>query len=248
MVLLKPGVMDPVAQSAELAAAILVLRSTPSGLCGSTGSIRLRCSAVASHLQSHPGQRRHRTDWSLAPCPSTTCILGSEYQFELKHTPIADLDDDGLMRLSREGQLYLQLAEMQTIQKAFRRHWAASQPTSSWKRWPKPGANIAATRRWPGGSPIATSRGNGNSRTCSRRPSLPPPLELRERWGDDDWCVSVFQDNAGIVRFDDQHNFAFKVETHNHPSALGTLWWSQHRYWRGHPRHHRHRHGGQADL
>ena len=43
---------------------------------------------------------------------------------------------------------------------------------------------------------------------------------LRERWGDDDWCVSVFRDNAGIVRFDDQFNLAFKVETHNHPSAL----------------------------
>jgi len=30
----------------------------------------------------------------------------------------------------------------------------------------------------------------------------------------------VFKDNAGIVRFDDQHNVCFKVETHNHPSAL----------------------------
>jgi phosphoribosylformylglycinamidine synthase len=44
--------------------------------------------------------------------------------------------------------------------------------------------------------------------------------ELRERWGADDWCVSVFRDNAGVVRFDDQFHVAFKVETHNHPSAL----------------------------
>jgi len=34
------------------------------------------------------------------------------------------------------------------------------------------------------------------------------------------WCVHVFEDNAGIVRFDDKHNIAVKVETHNHPSAL----------------------------
>ena len=32
--------------------------------------------------------------------------------------------------------------------------------------------------------------------------------------------MSVFRDNAGIIRFDDQYNVVFKVETHNHPSAL----------------------------
>ena len=42
----------------------------------------------------------------------------------------------------------------------------------------------------------------------------------RRENGLDDWCVSVFKDNAGIVRFDDQYNVVFKVETHNHPSAL----------------------------
>jgi len=35
-----------------------------------------------------------------------------------------------------------------------------------------------------------------------------------------DWLVSVFVDNAGVVEFDDDHNMVFKVETHNHPSAL----------------------------
>ncbi|MFH1586223.1 MAG: phosphoribosylformylglycinamidine synthase subunit PurL [Candidatus Diapherotrites archaeon] len=35
-----------------------------------------------------------------------------------------------------------------------------------------------------------------------------------------DFLVSVFSDNAGIVKFNDEFNVAFKVETHNHPSAL----------------------------
>jgi phosphoribosylformylglycinamidine synthase len=35
-----------------------------------------------------------------------------------------------------------------------------------------------------------------------------------------DWLVSVFTDNAGVIRFDEEHNLAFKVETHNTPSAL----------------------------
>ena len=34
------------------------------------------------------------------------------------------------------------------------------------------------------------------------------------------WCISVFKDNAGIVKFDDKQNVCIKVETHNHPSAI----------------------------
>lgn len=35
-----------------------------------------------------------------------------------------------------------------------------------------------------------------------------------------DWSVSVFKDNAGIVKFDEERSIAAKVETHNHPSAI----------------------------
>ncbi|HUL62830.1 MAG TPA: AIR synthase related protein, partial [Methanocella sp.] len=35
-----------------------------------------------------------------------------------------------------------------------------------------------------------------------------------------DWLVSVFKDNAGVVRFVNDYNIAIKVETHNSPSAL----------------------------
>lgn len=35
-----------------------------------------------------------------------------------------------------------------------------------------------------------------------------------------DWLVKVFNDNAGVVRIDEDRLFVFKVETHNTPSAL----------------------------
>ncbi len=35
-----------------------------------------------------------------------------------------------------------------------------------------------------------------------------------------DWLVSVFHDNAGVVKFNDKYDLAYKVETHNSPSAL----------------------------
>ncbi|HKJ00254.1 MAG TPA: AIR synthase-related protein, partial [bacterium] len=44
--------------------------------------------------------------------------------------------------------------------------------------------------------------------------------QVRQALGADDWCLSVFRDNAGVVRFDEQWSFVFKVETHNSPSAL----------------------------
>ena len=34
------------------------------------------------------------------------------------------------------------------------------------------------------------------------------------------WCLSVFKDNAGVVDFDGDNAVCFKVETHNHPSAV----------------------------
>ncbi len=44
--------------------------------------------------------------------------------------------------------------------------------------------------------------------------------DIRKQMGPNDWCLSVFVDNAGIIRFNDDYNMVFKVETHNSPSAL----------------------------
>lgn len=44
--------------------------------------------------------------------------------------------------------------------------------------------------------------------------------EVRRKLGDEDWCVSVFSDNSGVIKFADGYNICYKVETHNSPSAL----------------------------
>src|SRR5690606_21617921 len=36
----------------------------------------------------------------------------------------------------------------------------------------------------------------------------------------DAFCLSVFKDNAGVIAFDEIDAVCFKVETHNHPSAI----------------------------
>jgi phosphoribosylformylglycinamidine synthase subunit PurSL len=44
--------------------------------------------------------------------------------------------------------------------------------------------------------------------------------KIRESLGKRDFCLSVFKDNAGIIKFNNRYNLAYKVETHNTPSAL----------------------------
>ncbi len=44
--------------------------------------------------------------------------------------------------------------------------------------------------------------------------------QIRASYGSQDWCLSVFSDNSGVVRFTEGWNICYKVETHNSPSAL----------------------------
>ncbi|NLH50097.1 MAG: phosphoribosylformylglycinamidine synthase [Myxococcales bacterium] len=43
---------------------------------------------------------------------------------------------------------------------------------------------------------------------------------VRKAKGNKDICLSVFKDNAGVVKFNDRFSLVMKVETHNSPSAL----------------------------
>lgn len=44
--------------------------------------------------------------------------------------------------------------------------------------------------------------------------------DVRAKLGDRDFCLSVFKDNAGVIRWNRDWSLVFKVETHNSPSAL----------------------------
>ncbi len=56
----------------------------------------------------------------VGPLKMDRLELGAPYDFELLTVAIRELDDAALERLSREGQLYLKLPEMQTIRDYFR--------------------------------------------------------------------------------------------------------------------------------
>jgi phosphoribosylformylglycinamidine synthase II len=144
---------------------------------------------------------------------------GSEYKFQLRTVPIRTMNDEALMDLSKHGQLYLSLAEMQTIQK----HWVDQQrdPTdieleSVAQTW----SEHCSHKTLKGRIRYRDERGERVFENMLKETVFGATVAIREQLGADDWCVSVFKDNAGIVKFDDQQNVCFKVETHNHPSAI----------------------------
>jgi len=158
--------------------------------------------------------------------PFTQLLVGSSYEFNLITVPIRGMDDKQLQRLSKEGQLYLSLTEMQTIRTAFEtldRDPTDIELETLAQTWSEHcshktlAGRIHFIRKNPEGEVIYEKQFDNmlketifaaTQKLCERNPYI-----ARR-------CVSVFSDNAGVIAFDDEYNVCFKVETHNHPSAL----------------------------
>ncbi len=136
--------------------------------------------------------------------------------------------DDELEKLSREGLLSLTVREMRGIKEYFARSDVKTervavalpdQPTDieletlaqTWSEHCKHKIfNSLITYSEAGSEPVVI---DSLFNTYIRRATT----DISRK---NDWLVSVFSDNAGIVSLNDKYNLVFKVETHNHPSAL----------------------------
>ena len=148
-----------------------------------------------------------------------TLQVGSSYKFELTVVPIRAMDDAALLKLSKEGQLYLSLAEMQTIQAHFcelNRDPTDVELETVAQTW----SEHCSHKTLAGRIDYEGPEGKLHFENMLKETIFASTVKIRETLGDKDFCVSVFSDNAGVVKFDDDYNVCFKVETHNHPSAL----------------------------
>ncbi len=145
--------------------------------------------------------------------------VGSEYPFELRRVSIRQLNDEQLEKLSREGQLYLTLAEMQTIQKHFQD--LGREPTDiELETIAQTWSEHCSHKTLAGRIAYTDEKGSRQFENMLGETIFAATSTIRQELGADDWCVKVFSDNAGIVKFDDDYHVVFKVETHNHPSAI----------------------------
>lgn len=217
-VLLKPGVMDPVSASAQRAIADMgfeadAVRTFRKYWFGDLNDEQLRI--LAAKVLANDAIEQV----IVGPLPFRRLELGSSYQFQLNTVPIRALDDAALNKLSREGQLYLQPAEMQTIRQYYQD--LGRDPTDiELETLAQTWSEHCSHKTLAGRIAYRDEKSERQFQNMLKETIFAATVQIRKNLGEQDWCVSVFQDNAGIVRFDDQHNIVFKVETHNHPSAL----------------------------
>jgi len=228
-----PGVMDPPAQTVARAGEELL---GVSGLRVSTGwrydltgvtaeqARRLASSRLANevvhgvHVEPyHPRELPH----------------GAPAAFRLTSVPIRDLDEAQLARLSREGHLFLDPAEMRAVQDHYRaldrdptdieletiaQTWSehcVHKTLKSTIRYEGPADDVI---EWSGRPGHTVDGGVVVIDNLLKRTVAAATHELIEEGVD--WTLSVFVDNAGIIAFDDERAVCVKVETHNHPSAI----------------------------
>ena len=217
---LKPGVTDPVAASTEMAIRDMGLAVNEVR----TGRAYLFERSVARDQLEHIAARV-LANGVIESVHFDAYIphrfeTGREYRFELRQARIRDLNDDQLARLSRDGHLFLSLAEMKAVQEYFRRQ--EREPTDveletiaqTWSEHCVHKTLKSAVEVRDESGKVLRRYGNLIKETIFQ--STQELMSKRT----DGFCLSVFKDNAGVVVFDDVDAVCFKVETHNHPSAI----------------------------
>lgn len=151
----------------------------------------------------------------------------------LPRVQIIDLavSDAELLAISKEGMLALNLEEMKTIQA----HLADPQVIAARREFNLDAGLTdveleALAQTWSEhckhkifAAKIEYEDEAGNKETIDslfKTFIVGATRDIRKKMGENDFCLSVFKDNAGVIAFNEDWSLVFKVETHNSPSAL----------------------------
>ncbi|MEM3045922.1 MAG: AIR synthase-related protein, partial [Candidatus Bathyarchaeia archaeon] len=134
------------------------------------------------------------------------------YPFHIYQVQLREAADDELQAISELMGLGLNLAEMKACQAYFRREG----------REPRDAELQTIAQTWSEHCFHKTFKGDIVDRDGKliARGLLRTYIAAVTRELNPPWCLSVFEDNAGIVDFGEGYAIAAKVETHNHPSAI----------------------------
>lgn len=235
---LRPGVTDPVAEQivrcAHLLGIVGVARAATGQRFELAGPLKpVDLHTLAQRLLANAVIQRYALGEVEPSFPQPAAASG---QVELIH--IRTLNDAELLGLSQARRAALDLAEMQAIQSYYRKldrdptdvefetlaqTWSEHcvHKTFKAKVLVKQSVNSETVNS-------AAADGNSISNLQSLVSSLQSPINgiLRTylRAATEaiaaPWVRSAFVDNAGIIDFDEEYEVSFKVETHNHPSAI----------------------------
>ncbi len=236
----KPGVTDNVGRTAQSIAADLLDRRLNPDECVYTciqyffkgenltrEQVETITWDVLANRLIQTAQIHTRDEWEDAPEDDSVPVFRDNEDVEVRTYHLGGRDED-LMRISREGILSLSLAEMHAIRDYFRRPDILERRASL--KLPEDPTDVeleCIAQTWSEhckhkifAADVRYRDGEGNEETIRSLYKTYIQAATRSVAEKVDWLVSVFTDNAGVIRFNDRYNLVYKVETHNSPSAL----------------------------
>ena len=203
-----PGVMDPVEESVKKGIQDLGIRTIESVKTAKRyllqGSLPAEAvNTICDKLLVNPVIQHVVRQQEIVTLPSAI------YQFSIETIPLAKMNDEELLELSK-NRLWLNLEEMKRVQDHF----------SKLGRDPTDAELETLAQTWSEHCVHKTFRGKIKLGDTVIDNLLKSTLMQVTNELDKPWCLSVFRDNAGVIDFDGKWAVCFKVETHNHPSAV----------------------------
>lgn len=218
-----PGVCDPVALSLSKAIADLAYEVSyvkTARFYQFDGLTRKEIEFVAEKLLYNPLIEHLIRYEAVVNLKSLDEFTGKDYKFHLKTVEIIKADPNQLEKISAQGCLSLSLDEMKIVQDYFvslKRNPTDCELETIAVSWSEHCAHktfrglIEYEEKDQDGKIVHQETINSLLKTTVMKATK--EINSLE-------CVSVFDDNSGVVRFDQKNNICFKVETHNHPSSL----------------------------
>jgi phosphoribosylformylglycinamidine (FGAM) synthase-like enzyme len=130
--------------------------------------------------------------------------------FQLIEINLQNADNKQLLQISRELAIGLNLIEMKAVRNYF----------SMKKRNPTDVELQTIGQTWSEHCYHKTFKGNITTPEGEIKSLFKTYIAMATKELNPSWCLSVFEDNAGIIEFEGNNAIAAKVETHNHPSAI----------------------------
>ncbi len=214
-VALRPGVTDPVAEQIVRAAHLLGVQgvqAASSGLRFVVSGPQLSeedCHLLAGRLLANPVIQRYTLGEIEPAFPAP-----AEASQVVETLALRQLSPEELLAVSQQRRAALDLAEMQAIQRycqAEGRDLSDVEFEMIAQTWSEHCVHKTFKARiqveGPQGTETIDNLFAATIRAASEAIHAP-------------WVRSAFVDNAGIVEYDGANEVSFKVETHNHPSAI----------------------------
>ncbi|MDX1994133.1 MAG: phosphoribosylformylglycinamidine synthase subunit PurL [bacterium] len=224
-VTLLPGVTDPAAENLLRAAHLLGFLGLEQAATGQSYLIydeaisSAEMERLAREVYANPVIQRYSIDGLIEP----PFIEVAAIDDTVENINLKDANDEVLMQISKARRLSLDLNEMRAIRDYF--HAEGRNPTDAElemlaQTWSEHCVHKTFKAMITYTGPAHGALPDSEPVTQEIDGLLKTYIRAATEKVNKPWVRSAFVDNAGIIRFDDKWDIAFKVETHNRPSAI----------------------------